>query len=165
MKTELDVKDLFSYVRKKIQFDESKIGGNFIVTEDANKRLEKVDHLMKSKIPIMLLGPTGTSKTKTILVWCELKKLEQKEKGKDSDDLPGEIIRFNPSAETTIDDLFGRLISDTDSFSGFKFEMGPYLKAFTKGYVFLLDECNLCPLFVLESIESSLERIYSFTIK
>ena len=157
MKTELDVKDLFSYVRKKIQFDESKIGGNFIVTEDANKRLEKVDHLMKSKIPIMLLGPTGTSKTKTILVWCELKKLEYKEKGKDSDDLPGEIIRFNPSAETTIDDLFGRLISDTDSFSGFKFEMGPYLTAFTKGYVFLLDECNLCPLFVLESIESSLD--------
>jgi len=86
-----------------------------------------------------------------------LKKQEFKEKGKDSDDLPGEIIRFNPSAETTIDDLFGRLISDTDSFSGFKFEMGPYLTAFTKGYVFLLDECNLCPLFVLESIESSLD--------
>ena len=147
MKTEIDVKDLFSYVRKKIQFDESKIGGNFIVTEDANKRLEKVDHLMKSKIPIMLLGPTGTSKTKTILVWCEVKKQEHKEKNKDSDDLPGEIkrlnpnaetnkdsddlpgeiIRFNPSAETTIDDLFGRLISDTDSFSGFKFEMGPYI--------------------------------------
>ena len=105
----------------------------------------------------MLLGPTGTSKTKTILVWCDLKKQENKEKGKDSDDLPGEIIRFNPSAETTIDDLFGRLISDTDSFSGFKFEMGPYLTAFTKGYVFLLDECNLCPLFVLESIESSLD--------
>ena len=54
MKTEINVKDLFSYVRKKIQFDESKIGGNFMVTDDANKRLEKVDHLMKSKIPIML---------------------------------------------------------------------------------------------------------------
>lgn len=35
--------------------------------------------------------------------------------------------------------------------------MGPYLTAFTKGYVFLLDECNLCPLFLLESIESSLD--------
>ena len=35
--------------------------------------------------------------------------------------------------------------------------MGPYLTAFTKGYVFLLDECNLCPLFVIESIESSLD--------
>ena len=69
MKSEINFKDLFSYVRTKIQFDQSKIGGNFIVTEDANKRLEKVDHLMKSKIPIMLLGPTGTSKTKTILVW------------------------------------------------------------------------------------------------
>jgi len=157
MKSEINFKDLFSYVRTKIQFDQSKIGGNFIVTEDANKRLEKVDHLMKSKIPIMLLGPTGTSKTKTILVWCDLKKQEMKEKGKTSDDMPGEIIRFNPSAETTIDDLFGRLISDTESFSGFKFEMGPYLTAFTKGYVFLLDECNLCPLFVLESIESSLD--------
>ena len=35
--------------------------------------------------------------------------------------------------------------------------MGPYLTSFTKGYVFLLDECNLCPLFVIESIESSLD--------
>ena len=35
--------------------------------------------------------------------------------------------------------------------------MGPYLTTFTKGYVFLLDECNLCPLFVIESIESSLD--------
>ena len=153
----IEVKDLFSYIREKIQFDQSKIGGNFIVTDDANKRLEKVDHLMNSKIPIMLLGPTGTSKTKTILVWCDLKKQQFKENGSKSDDLPGEIIRFNPSAETTIDDLFGRLISDSESFSGFKFEMGPYLTAFTKGYVFLLDECNLCPLFVLESIESSLD--------
>ena len=157
MKEETEIKDLFSYVRKKIKFEQTKISGNFIVTEDANKRLEKVDHLMKSKIPIMLLGPTGTSKTKTILVWCDLKKQEFMENGQKANDLPGEIIRFNPSAETTIDDLFGRLISDTDSFSGFKFEMGPYLTAFTKGYVFLLDECNLCPLFVLESIESSLD--------
>lgn len=35
-----------------------------------------------------------------------LKKQEFKAKGKESDDLPGEIIRFNPSAETTIDDFF-----------------------------------------------------------
>jgi hypothetical protein len=49
------------------------------------------------------------------------------------------------------------LISDADSFSGFRFEMGPYLTAFIKSYVFLLDKCNLCPLFVLESIESSLD--------
>lgn len=112
---------------------------------------------MKSKIPIVFLGSTGISKTKTILVWCDLKKQIFKKKENKSDDLPGEIIRFNPSAETTIDDLFGRLISDTDSFSGFKFEMVPYLTAFTKGYVFSLDECNLCPLFVLESIESSLD--------
>ena len=44
MKTEIQVNDLFSYVRKKIEFQQDKIGGNFIVTEDANKRLEKVGH-------------------------------------------------------------------------------------------------------------------------
>ena len=71
---DLEIRDLFSYVRQKIQFDKDKIGGNFILTDDAHKRLEKVDYLMKSKIPIMLLGPTGTSKTKTILVWCDLKR-------------------------------------------------------------------------------------------
>ena len=95
---------------------------------------------MKSKIPIMLLGPTGISQTKTILVCCDLKKQKFEEKGKRIEDLPGEIIRFNPSGETTIDALFGRLISDTESFSGFKFEMGPYFTTFTKDYVFELDE-------------------------
>lgn len=34
------------------------------------------------------------------------KKQEFKAKGKESDDLTGEIIRFNQSAETTIDELF-----------------------------------------------------------
>ena len=67
-----------------------------------------------------------------------MKKQEFKEKGKDSDDLPGEIIRFNPSAETTIDDLFGRLISDTDSFSGFKFEKGPILQPSPRDMLFYL---------------------------
>ena len=67
MINEINLNDLLSYVRNKIHFDKDKIGGNFILTDDANKRLEKVDHLMKSKISIMLLGPTGTFKTKTIL--------------------------------------------------------------------------------------------------
>ena len=68
MKSEINFKELFSYVRTKIKIDERKIEGNFIATEDASKRLEKVDYLMKSKIPIMLLSPTGTSKRKIILV-------------------------------------------------------------------------------------------------
>lgn len=80
MINEISLKDLFSYVISKIHFDKDKIIGNFILTDDVNKRLEKVDHLTKSKIPIMLLGPTETSKTKTILVWCDLKKQEFKQK-------------------------------------------------------------------------------------
>ena len=35
----INLKDLSSYIRDKIVFDESKIGGNFIVTDDANKKL------------------------------------------------------------------------------------------------------------------------------
>lgn len=79
----------------------------------------------------MLVGPTGTSKTKSLLVWSELNNKSDK------------LIRFNPSAETTTEDLMGRLISDYDSFSGFKFKPGPFIEAFSEGKIFLMDDINL----------------------
>ena len=96
------------------------IKGNFILTEEAKKRLQKIKNFFDSKIPIMLEGPTGTSKTKTIQVLCNI--------------LHKKLVRFNLSSETTIEDLIGRLGSGgEDSWSSFKFVPGPFTEAFSKG--------------------------------
>ena len=136
---------LLNYQRIKMPINQSKIKGNFIFTEEATQRLELINNLLISNIPIMLVGPTGTSKTKSLLVWSELNNKSDK------------LIRFNPSAETTTEDLLGRLISDYDSFSGFKFKPGPFIEAFSEGKIFLMDEINFAPKYVLESLKSALD--------
>jgi len=92
----------------------------------------------------MLEGPTGTSKTKTIQVLCDI--------------LKKKLIRFNLSSETTIEDLIGRLGSGgEDSWSSFKFVPGPFTEAFENGYVLLLDEVNLGQKSVLQCMETALD--------
>ena len=115
-----------------MKYDKTKIKGNFIFTEKADERIQKLYNQFKSNNPIMLEGPTGTSKTKTIQVLCYLKNLK--------------LVRINLSSETTIEDLMGRLISDKDnSFSGFTYKEGAFADAYSKGKVLLLDEVNLAP--------------------
>jgi midasin (ATPase involved in ribosome maturation) len=92
----------------------------------------------------MLEGPTGTSKTKTVQVLCDLQNLK--------------LIRINLSSETTIEDLMGRLISDKDnSFSGFTYKEGAFAEAYSKGKVLLLDEVNLAPNPVLQCMLTALD--------
>ena len=120
------------------------IKGNFIPTKEAKERLQKIKHFFDSGIPVMLEGPTGTSKTKTIQVLCDI--------------LNKKLIRFNLNNETTIEDLIGRLNScGEDSWSSFKFVPGPFTEAFEKGYVLLLDEVNLGQKSVLQCMESALD--------
>ena len=72
------------------------------------------------------------------------------------------MIRFNLSSETTIEDLMGRLISQNDSWSGFKFVSGPFIDAYTNGYILLLDEVNLVQKNIIQSLQYGLdsEEIY-----
>lgn len=92
----------------------------------------------------MLEGPTGTSKTKTIQVLCDI--------------LKKKLVRFNLSSETTIEDLIGRLGSGgEDSWSSFKFVPGPFTEAFENGYALLLDEVNLGQKSVLQCMETALD--------
>lgn len=92
----------------------------------------------------MLEGPTGTSKTKTIQVLCDI--------------LKKKLVRFNLSSETTIEDLIGRLGSGgEDSWSSFKFVQGPFTEAFENGYALLLDEVNLGQKSVLQCMETALD--------
>lgn len=130
--------------RKKLKVKFEDIKGNFVPTEEAIERLQKIKNFFDSRIPVMLEGPTGTSKTKTIQVLCEI--------------LGRKLVRFNLSSETTIEDLIGRLGSGgEDSWSSFKFVPGPFTEAFENGYVLLLDEVNLGQKSVLQCMETALD--------
>ena len=47
---------LLNYQRKKMSINQNKIKGNFILTEEANHRLELFNNLLISNIPIMLVN-------------------------------------------------------------------------------------------------------------
>ena len=136
------------FKRKVIDFKEREIEGNFVKTNQARERIQKIDNFLDSDIPIVLEGDTGTSKTKSVEVYCFIKKKK--------------MIRFNLSSETTIEDLMGRLISQNDSWSGFKFVSGPFIDAYTNGYILLLDEVNLVQKNIIQSLQYGLdsEEIY-----
>ena len=59
---------------KRTEFDITKdIKGNFILTNEAREWLQKIKNFFDySKIPIILEGPTGTSKIKTIQILCDI---------------------------------------------------------------------------------------------
>ena len=108
---EFNEETLKSKKREKYTYEDKKnrIKGTFIFAENTDERIQKLYNQLKSNIPIMLEDDTGTSKTKTVQVLCELLGLE--------------LIRINLSSETTIEDLMGRLIADKDnSFSGFTYK-------------------------------------------
>ena len=135
---------LSNFKRQSFDIKTEQIKGNFVLTEQAKERLYKIKNFFDKKIPIMLEGPTGSSKTKSIQVLCTI--------------LNKKLVRFNLSSETTIEDLIGRLGSkEEDSWSSFKFIPGPFTEAFEKGYVLLLDEINLGQKSVLQCMENSLD--------
>ena len=63
-------------------------------------------------IPVLLEGPSGTSKTFSAEIICDL--------------LGKKKIRFNLSSETTISDLLGRYIVNNESWAGIKMKEGPF---------------------------------------
>ncbi len=109
-------------------------------------------HYILSGIPVLLEGPTGTSKTRTTLIACDyITEIINKGTKKDN------LLRFNLSAETKIDDLLVKFTGDNNSASGLKVEEGQFFKAYTKGHKILLDEINLAPREVLECIQQALD--------
>ena len=144
MLSKVNKENLKAFSRPKFELKIEDIKGNFVLTDEAKTRLQKIKNFFDSRIPIMLEGPTGTSKTKTIQVLCEV--LHKKK------------VRINLSSETTIEDLIGRLGSGgTDSWSSFRFVPGPFTEAFSKGKVLLLDEVNLGQKAVLQCMETALD--------
>ena len=116
---------------------------NFIFTEPAKNRLCKLYNYLYTGVPVLLEGPTGTSKSLSVEIICKI--------------LNKKLIRFNLSSETTVPDLMGRYIGDKKSWGGITLKEGPYKIAAEKGYVLLLDEINLASEHVLQSIEASID--------
>lgn len=111
--------------------EEEKDFGLFIMTKGAKSRLSRIQEAFNCKFPVLLEGPTGTSKTRSVQILSILM------------DKP--LIRFNLSSETTTEDLLGRLVSDKESWGCFSFQEGPFIDAFAHGKWLLLDEINLAP--------------------
>ena len=130
---------------------------NFILTTAAKKRLILLKNFIELKINVLLEGPTGTAKTLSAEIICDLleyiKKKEKKEKYKKK-----EVIKFNLSSETTIPDLLGRYIGSNKSLAGIKMEDGPFIDAYKNGKILILDEINLASKSVLECIEAALDN-------
>ena len=87
MLTSVTKEHLQNFKRKKFELKLEDVKGNFVPTEEAKERLQKIKNFFDSRIPVMLEGPTGTSKTKTIQVLCDV--------------LKKKLVRFNLSSETT----------------------------------------------------------------
>ena len=116
---------------------------NFIFTDNAIKKLKEIKYYISHNYPVLLEGPTGTAKTKSVEILCKEMGLTLK--------------RFNLSSETKTADLFGRYAGDPNSLSGISFQEGVFIEAFKKGYTLLLDEINLASNQVLQSFEECLD--------
>jgi midasin (ATPase involved in ribosome maturation) len=51
-----------------------------------------------------------------------------------------------------------KFVSDDKSITGLNVKEGPFVKAYRKGYILLLDEINLAPQNVLQCIQQSLDN-------
>ena len=126
------------------EIDHSKIKTkNFILTDNAIKKLKEIKYYISNNYPVLLEGPTGTAKTKSVEILCE--------------EMGITLKRFNLSSETKTADLFGRYVGDANSFSGISFQEGVFIEAFKNGYTLLLDEINLASNQVLQSFEECLD--------
>jgi len=123
--------------------DSSKRIKKFIFTPEALQRLTLIYNYLKDGVPVLLEGPTGTSKTLSVEIVCELFNYP--------------LIRFNLSSETKATDLLGRYVGDQNSWAGIRLQMGQFIDAFENGKVLLLDEINLASQECLQFIEEALD--------
>lgn len=113
--------------------------GSFALTKKALSRLKKLDSNLTNKNFVLLEGPTGSCKTRTVQIYCLLKGLE--------------LIQFNMSGETNEEDLKGRILVENTSFSGFNYVKGQFSDAFINGKTLLIDEINLANPTILIFVE------------
>ena len=108
-------------------------------------------HYILNGIPVLFEGNTGKSKTRTTLTaYNYIKKFKEKK------DI--QLIRYNLSADTKIDDIIGKYVNNKKSLIGLKVLDGPFVDAYVNGKILLFDEINLAPANVLQCIQQSLDN-------
>ena len=129
---------------------------NYILTNKAQNRLDKLYTYISNGIPVLLEGETGTSKTLSAEIICK-HIFEIRNKGNDNIKYEDNYIKFNLSAEVKISDLIQKFMGEKNSLSGLEIVDGPFVKAFKKGIPLILDEINLASEEVLQCIEEALD--------
>ncbi len=71
---------------------------NFIVTPNSIDRIKKISYYISRGVPVLLEGPSGTSKTFSTEFACLIAKTKKP------------LIRFNMSSDTIPADLLGKMI-------------------------------------------------------
>ena len=123
----------------------------FILTDNANERLNKLYTYIKKKIPVIIEGETGASKSLSAEIICDI----ISKQSNISDRQP--YIKYNLSAEVKISDLMKKLTGDKTYLSGIKIIEGEFFRAFKEGIPLILDEINLASPEVLQCIEDALD--------
>ena len=112
------------------------------------------------KIPIILEGATGTSKSFSAEIICDLIDKVKNEGNEKINKKGKNVIKFNMSSEISIPDLFGRYVGSKNSIAGIKMKNGPFLDAYKNGKYIILDEINLATKEVIQCIEQALDSEY-----
>ena len=141
---------------------------NFILSEEAIEKCNKVYHYMIYQVPCILEGETGTSKSFTASMMAKYRQWQIIEDEKEEERKSGikkreytefKFYKFSLSKETKISDLFGKYSGSSDSLDGITMTNGPFIEAFNsgQGHCLLLDEINLAPISVLQCIEEAID--------
>ena len=135
---------------KKLGQDEKQLKWEF-----DNPNIKKSEHI-NNVIPVLLEGPTGTSKTRTTLIANEYINKILNKKSKDDKIISNNSVlirlRFDLIAETKIDTLLKKFGVDKNSASVLKIKEGQFLKIYAKRNTFLFDPINLTSREVLQYI-------------
>lgn len=120
-----------------------RILSNFIITKNVKDNIKKLALCLTSiKTPILLEGNTSVGKTSLVKFFA---------------DITGhKFIRINNHMNTDINEYFGQFVNDKKS-GNLIFEEGVFVKAVKYGHWVVLDELNLAPSEVLESLNRILD--------
>ena len=95
--------DIQNHIKDKEEFKYDKVyleKKNFIITSNSIKRIKKISYYISKRVPVLLEGPSGTSKTFSTEFSCLIAKTKRP------------LIRFNMSSDTVPADLLGKMVGD-----------------------------------------------------
>ena len=115
---------------------------NYIATKNLMEKIKKIADYISKGIPILLQGPTGTSKTSTVEISCIFAKTKRN------------LIKCHMSSDLCVSDIIGKKVIDNENSVD---EEGYFLKAFKNGYPILLENINFSSEDILEFIREALD--------